>query len=399
MGQSTKVVALDIHRDSITVAVADPDRQEPRLYGTIASTDEAVAHLADRLADPARPLRFCYEAGPCGYGVYRLLTGLGHECTVVAPSLIPRRPGDRIKTDRRDAVALARLHRHGELTAVWVPDPEQEAMRDLERGREDFKHAERRVRQRLTGVNTYQCWCRVARRRWTWPRSRRAWPWPSWPAAHPPGPGPGRAATGRARPRGAPGRRGNPPDGPGRTPGADRRRRVGPGPPGPPEGARPMIRLAYRVLSWLWLIGFCSSSLPAARAGGERDSLAVPWEAAGRGLCGDDPIRHAESLHAAVAPRPRLQPVCWRTDAHAAGNRLDLSVGGRRNSSSGPGPHGGADGGLRYPGAAGGHLVDKVVESGQHITSFNGADLANGIYVVRLSTFDVASARRILLLR
>ena len=73
MGQSTKVVALDIHRDSITVAVADPDRQEPRLYGTIASTDEAVAHLADQLADPARPLRSCYEAGPCGYGVYRLL--------------------------------------------------------------------------------------------------------------------------------------------------------------------------------------------------------------------------------------------------------------------------------------------------------------------------------------
>ena len=151
MSQSTKVVALDIHRDSITVALADSDGQEPRLYGTIASTDQAVADLAHKLADPASPLRFCYEAGPCGYGVYRQLTAQGHECTVVAPSLIPRRPGDRIKTDRRDAMALARLHRNGELTAVWVPDPEQEAMRDLERGREDFKHAERRVRQRLTG--------------------------------------------------------------------------------------------------------------------------------------------------------------------------------------------------------------------------------------------------------
>ena len=86
-----------------------------------------------KLADPSTPLRFCYEAGPCGYGVYRQLTARRHECTVVAPSLIPRRPGDRIKTDRRDAVALARLHRNGELTAVWVPDEEQEAMRDLER--------------------------------------------------------------------------------------------------------------------------------------------------------------------------------------------------------------------------------------------------------------------------
>ena len=168
MRQSTKVVALDIHRDSITVALADPDRKEPRLYGTIASTDEAVAKLADTLADPARrPLRFCYEAGPCGYGVYRQLTARGHECTVVAPSLIPRRPGDRIKTDRRDAVALARLHRHGELTAVWVPDQEQEAMRDLERCREDCKHAERRARQRLTSFLLRHGRIYSGGRRWT----------------------------------------------------------------------------------------------------------------------------------------------------------------------------------------------------------------------------------------
>ena len=167
MRQSTKVVALDIHRDSITVATADPGRKEPRLYGTIASTDEAVAHLADKLADAARPLRFCYEAGPCGYGVYRQLTAKGHECTVVAPSLIPRRPGDRVKTDRRDAMALARLHRHGELTAVWVPDQEQEAMRDLERCREDCKHAERRVRQRLTSFLLRHGRVYSGGRRWT----------------------------------------------------------------------------------------------------------------------------------------------------------------------------------------------------------------------------------------
>ena len=87
--------------------------------------------------------------GPCGHGVYRQLRALGHDCTVVAPSLIPRRPGDRIKTDRRDALSLARLFRNGELTPVWVPDEAQEAMRDLERYREDFKHTERRIRQRL----------------------------------------------------------------------------------------------------------------------------------------------------------------------------------------------------------------------------------------------------------
>ena len=83
------------------------------------------------------------------YGVYRQLRALGHACTVVAPSLIPRRPGDRIKTDRRDALSLARLFQHGELTSVWVPDEAQEAMRDLEHCREDFKHAERHVRQLL----------------------------------------------------------------------------------------------------------------------------------------------------------------------------------------------------------------------------------------------------------
>ena len=96
-------------------------------------------------------LRFCYEAGPCGYGIQRQISASGHECVVVAPSLIPRRPGDRVKTDRRDAASLAKLHRAGELTAVWVPDARHEAMRDLVRARLDAVHSLRRARQQLSG--------------------------------------------------------------------------------------------------------------------------------------------------------------------------------------------------------------------------------------------------------
>jgi transposase len=95
-------------------------------------------------------LSFCYEAGPCGYGIHRQLTDLGWDCQVVAPSLIPRKAGDRVKTDRRDSLLLARLHRAGELTAVWVPDEAQEALRDLTRAREDMKHLQRQAKQRLS---------------------------------------------------------------------------------------------------------------------------------------------------------------------------------------------------------------------------------------------------------
>lgn len=167
MRKVTKVVALDIHAHSSTVAIAGADRKDPRLYGDIPSTGEALAKLVDRLDGPSTQLRFCYEAGPCGYDVYRQLKALGHECTVVAPSLIPRRPGDRVKTDRRDALSLARLHRSGELTAVWVPDEEQEAMRDLERCREDMKHSERRVRQRLNSFLQRHGRVFSGRSRWT----------------------------------------------------------------------------------------------------------------------------------------------------------------------------------------------------------------------------------------
>ena len=105
----------------------------------------------DKLGCTGRTLRFCYEAGPCGYGIQRQLTAAGHECVVVAPSLIPRKPGERIKTDRRDASNLARLHRAGELTSVWVPDPAHEALRDLARGRLAAVRALRQARQQLSG--------------------------------------------------------------------------------------------------------------------------------------------------------------------------------------------------------------------------------------------------------
>src|SRR5215472_2660199 len=90
-------------------------------YGRIANTPAALRRLAGKLCDQGVELRLCYEAGPCGYGIQRQLSALGHECIVVASSLIPKRAGDRVKTDRRDAASLAKLHRAGELTAVWVP--------------------------------------------------------------------------------------------------------------------------------------------------------------------------------------------------------------------------------------------------------------------------------------
>jgi len=145
---------LDVHKETIVVALADDDRREARLFGTIVNTAAAVERLLRRLAKahPDRRWIFCYEAGPCGYPLARRLRRLGHECHVIAPSLIPRKPGNRVKTDRRDALQLARLLRAGELTAVRVPDEELEALRDLSRAREDLQHNERRLRQTLSGL-------------------------------------------------------------------------------------------------------------------------------------------------------------------------------------------------------------------------------------------------------
>jgi hypothetical protein len=118
-----KFVGLDVHKETIAVAVADCGIAAPRSLGVIRNDLDELRKMLQRLGSPSS-LQVCYEAGPCGYVVYHFLKRLKIECTVVAPSLIPRKPGDRIKTDRRDALALARLLRSGELTATWVPDPQ-----------------------------------------------------------------------------------------------------------------------------------------------------------------------------------------------------------------------------------------------------------------------------------
>jgi len=150
MEQSTKFIGVDVHKATLAVAVADGGGGEVRYMGEIANTPEAVAKLVRQLRKGASRLSFCYEAGPCGYGLQRQLSDLGWECQVVAPSLIPRKAGDRVKTDRRDSLMLARLHRAGELTAVWVPDEAQEGLRDLTRAREDLKQLQLKARQRLS---------------------------------------------------------------------------------------------------------------------------------------------------------------------------------------------------------------------------------------------------------
>ncbi len=112
MDRTITYVGLDVHKDAIAVALAETGgRQDVREYGKIANTPTALNALAAKLSRAGSELRFCYEAGPCGYGIQRRLTLAGHGCVVVAPSLIPRKPGDRIKTDRRDAINLAKLHR------------------------------------------------------------------------------------------------------------------------------------------------------------------------------------------------------------------------------------------------------------------------------------------------
>jgi transposase len=152
MAEPITYVGLDVHKETIAVALAAAGKRgEVRDYGTIANTPAALKALARKLAKFGAVLSFCYEAGPCGYGIERQLSAAGHDCVVVAPSLIPRRPGERIKTDRRDAINLARLHRAGELTPVWVPDQAHEAVRDLVRARQAAVRALRQARQQLSG--------------------------------------------------------------------------------------------------------------------------------------------------------------------------------------------------------------------------------------------------------
>src|SRR6202022_617550 len=149
MKQFSKFVGMDVHKGTISGSVADANGGEVRYVGEIANTPEAIEKLVRQLRKGDAHLSFCYEAGPCGYGIHRQLTELGWDCQVVAPSLIPKKAGDRVKTDRRDSMMLARLLRAGELTPVWVPDDAQEGLRDLTRAREDLKHLQRQAKQRL----------------------------------------------------------------------------------------------------------------------------------------------------------------------------------------------------------------------------------------------------------
>jgi transposase len=148
MIEKLRFFGMDVHAETIAVAVAEPNG-EVRSLGTIANREESIRKFIRKLGPPEH-LRACYEAGPTGFVLYWQLTQLGVKCDVVAPSLVPKKPGDKVKTDRRDALKLARSHRSGDLTAVWVPDEASEALRDLVRAREAAKQDQLRARHRLT---------------------------------------------------------------------------------------------------------------------------------------------------------------------------------------------------------------------------------------------------------
>jgi len=168
-------VGLDTDSKHIDVALAEPLPQgEVRYWGCIANEPASVDRLIRRLRKNGRELVVCYEAGPCGYGLYRQLNGQpGIACQVVAPSLTPRRPGDRVKTNRRDCLSLAKLLRAQELTAIWVPDAAHEAMRDLVRARSAAKGDLNRCRQRIGGFLLRQGIRYGAGK--TWSKRHRVW--------------------------------------------------------------------------------------------------------------------------------------------------------------------------------------------------------------------------------
>lgn len=175
MGQHSETfIGIDTSKLRNAVAVAEGGRGgEVRYLGEIDTTDAATRKLVAKLAEKHARLVFCYEAGPTGYGLYRLIKSLGHAVVVVAPSLIPSKPGDRIKTNRRDAEGLARLLRAGELTSVWVPDERHEAMRDLSRAREaavdDLKSKRQQVSSLLLRLGLHYAG------KTTWGKAHRNW--------------------------------------------------------------------------------------------------------------------------------------------------------------------------------------------------------------------------------
>ena len=148
MREKVRFLGLDVHAETIAVAIAEPDG-EVRSLGTIANRAESIRKLVKKLG-PVAQLRACYEAGPTGYVLYWQLAELAVKCDVIAPTLVPVKAGDRVKTDRRDAEKLARSYRSDDLTAVWVPDESSEALRDLVRAREAAKQDQLRARHRLS---------------------------------------------------------------------------------------------------------------------------------------------------------------------------------------------------------------------------------------------------------
>jgi transposase len=171
---SEAFVAFDTSKLRNSVAIAEAGRSgEVRFFGEIDNTPAASEKLVRKLAAKYSRLTFCYEAGPTGYGLYRQIKALGHECVVVAPSLIPKKPADRVKTNRRDALNLAKLLRAGELTAVWVPDTRHEAMRDLVRARgaavDDLKSKRQQILSLLLRLGRYYPGKK------TWTRAHMVW--------------------------------------------------------------------------------------------------------------------------------------------------------------------------------------------------------------------------------
>jgi transposase len=165
---SEAFVAFDSSKLRNAVAIAQAGREEARFLGEIENSSAAITKLVRKLETKYQRITFCYEAGPTGYEMQRHINSLGHECIVAAPSLIPKKPGDRVKTNRRDAVSLAKLLRAGDLSAVWVPDPQHEAMRDLTRAREAAVMDLRRKRQQLSAFLLRQGrWYPASKKTWT----------------------------------------------------------------------------------------------------------------------------------------------------------------------------------------------------------------------------------------